>query len=91
MFNEDLLIKYKALQFKGQHIDSASLPIIINKEKEYEVKEVQKHRKQGRETQYLVHWKGYRNEHDQWIAEIELPHVKEAIKDYWSKILSQNL
>ena len=39
--------------------------MIINKEEEYKVKEVQKHRKQDYETQYLVHWKDYGNKHDQ--------------------------
>jgi len=91
VFNEDLLTKCKALQFKGQHMDPAPPPTIINEEEEYEVKEVWKHRKRGRGTQYLIHWKGYGDEHDQYIAEIRLPHVKEAIEDYWSKVLSQNL
>jgi len=45
-------------------MESAPLPDIINEEEEYEVKEVRKHRKRGRGTQYLVHWKGYRDEHD---------------------------
>jgi Chromo (CHRromatin Organisation MOdifier) domain len=30
----------------------------------------------------LVHWKGYENEEDTWIAESQLTHAKEAIKDY---------
>jgi len=42
----------------------APLPTIINEEEEYKVEEIQKHRKQGRGMQYLVHWKGYGNEHD---------------------------
>jgi len=45
MFNEDLLTKCKAPQFKEQHMDLASPPTIINEEKEYKVKEVWKHRK----------------------------------------------
>ena len=69
-------------------MDSALLPEIINEDK---VEEVRKHRKQGHSTQLLVHQKGYENEHDQWIAKTELPHAKEAIEDYWSRILSQNL
>jgi len=44
------------------------------------VKEVRKHRKQGRED--------YGVEHDQWIAETGLPHAKEAIEDYWARYLS---
>ena len=91
MFNEDLLTQCVEPKFKGQHEELVPLPTIINEKEEYKVDEVRKHRKQGRRTQYLVHWKDYRDEHDQWIAEIGFPHVKEAIKDYWSKILSQNL
>jgi len=52
-------------KFKEQYKDPASPPMIINKEEEYEVEEVRKYRKQGREMQYLVHWKGYEDEHDQ--------------------------
>jgi len=29
-----------------------------------------------------MHSKGYRDEHDEWIAEIGLPHAKEVIEDY---------
>jgi len=64
---------------------------IINKEEEYEVEEVQNHKKQGYGMQFLVHWKGYGNKHDQWISGIGLPHAREAIKDYWTRISSQNL
>jgi len=55
MFNEDLLTRCVEPKFKGQHEKPASLPMIINEEEEYKVKEVRKHRKQGRGTQYLVH------------------------------------
>jgi len=72
-------------------VDPAPLPDIINEKEEYEVKEIRKHWKKGRGTQYLVHWKGYRNEHNQWIIKMGLPYAKEAIKDYWTRISSQNL
>jgi len=52
-------------KFKSQHEELAPLPMIINEEEEYEAEEVKKHRKQSRETQYLVYWKGYRDEHNQ--------------------------
>jgi len=87
IFNENLLTRCRELHFKVQHMELASPPTIINEE-EYEVEEVWKHRKQEKGTQYLVHWKGYRDEHNQWIAETGLPHAKEVIKDYWSKISS---
>ena len=63
-------------------MEPALPPIIINEEEKYKVKEVWKHRKWGRETQYLVHWKDYGDKHDQWIVESGLSHVKEAIEDY---------
>jgi len=65
IFNKDLLIRCVELKFKGQHEDPAPPPMIINKEEEYEVEEVRKHRKRGRGAQYLFHWKGYGDEHDQ--------------------------
>jgi len=52
-------------KFKGQHEKLAPLPMMINEEEEYEVKEVRKHKKWDRGIQYLVHWKGYGDEHDQ--------------------------
>ena len=71
MFNEDLLTRCSKLHYQGQHMEQALQPTIINEEEEYKVKEVQKHGKCRRGTQYLVHWKGYGNEHDQWIVETE--------------------
>ena len=78
VFNEDLLIRCKEPQYQGQYVDPALLSDIINEE-EYEVEEIRKHWKKGRGTQYLVHWKGYGNKHDQWIVKTRLSHAKEAI------------
>jgi len=75
-------------KFKGQHEEPASPLIIINEEEEYEIEEVRKHRKQGRGMQYLVHWKGYGDEHNQWIAETGLPYAREVIEDYWARCSS---
>ena len=91
VFNEDLLIQCLEPKFKGQHEEPAPFPMIINEEEEYEVEEARKHMKYGRETQYLVHWKGYGDEHDQWIAEMGLPYAKEVIEDYWTRVSSRNL
>ena len=52
-------------KFKKQYKKLVLLPTIINEEEEYEVEEVRKYRKHGRGMQYLVYWKGYRDEHDQ--------------------------
>jgi len=45
IFHENLLTRCREPQFKGKHMKLAPLPTIINKEEEYEVKEVRKHRK----------------------------------------------
>jgi len=55
IFNEDLLTQCVEPKFKRQHKDLVPLPTIINKEEEYEVEEIRKHRKQRRRMQYLVH------------------------------------
>jgi len=91
MFNKDLLTQCKKPQFKEQHMDTASPLDIINREEEYEVEEVRNHREQGCSIQFLVYWKGYENKHDQWIFETRLPHAKEVIEHYWTRILGQNL
>ena len=65
VFNKDLLTQCVKPKFKGQHKKLAPLPMIINEEEEYKVEEVRKHRKHGRGTQYLVHQKGYGDDHDQ--------------------------
>ena len=55
IFNKDLLTQCKKLQFKGQHMDLVLLLDIINKKKEYEMKEIKNYRKQGYDTQFLVY------------------------------------
>jgi len=50
MFNEDLLTRYRELYFKGQYMNPAPQPTIINEEEEYKVEEVRKYRKQEQET-----------------------------------------
>jgi len=52
-------------KFKSQHEELAPPPTIINKKEKYEVEEIRKHRKQVRGMQYLMHWKGYGDKHDQ--------------------------
>jgi len=49
VFNENLLTRCVEPKFQGQHKDPAPSPVIINinKEEEYKVEEVQKHRTQG--------------------------------------------
>ena len=52
------------------------------------MEEIRKHRKKKQRHQFLVHWKRYRDKHDQWIAESGLSYAKDMIKDYWARISS---
>jgi len=72
-------------------MEPAPPPDIINEKEEYEVEEIRKHQKKGWRTQYLIYWKGYGNEYDQWIEKSGLPHTKKVIENYWTRISSQNL
>ena len=47
MFNENLLMQCQEPHYKGQHIELAPLPDIINEEEKYEVEEIRKHQKKG--------------------------------------------
>ena len=64
VFNENLLTQCKEPQYKSQHMEPTLLLDIINEEEEYKVEKIRKHRKRGWKTQYLVYWKGYRDEHN---------------------------
>ena len=63
-------------------MDLTLLLEIINEEEEYEIEEIRNYRKQECGTQFLVHWKGYRNKYDQWIAGTRLLYAKKVIEDY---------
>ena len=88
VFNKDLLIRCRESHFPGQHIELALPPDIISKKKEDKIEKIRKYRKQEWRTQFLVYQKGYGDEYDQQITETELPHAKEAIENYWTRISS---
>jgi len=91
VFNENLLTKWREPKFQIQKDMPPLPPEIINKEEEYKIEAIRKHRKQGNSTQYLVHWKGYSNEDDEWIPKSGLGHAKKLLKDYWQIALGRSL
>jgi hypothetical protein len=55
---------------------------IIEKEEEYEIEEIHRHRRKGRGTQYLVHWKGYGNKDDTWLPRPSLGNAEKLLSEY---------
>ncbi|KXN88533.1 Chromodomain Y-like protein, partial [Leucoagaricus sp. SymC.cos] len=64
-------------------------PDLVNTEKEWEVEEIQDHQKWGRGVQYLVYWKGYSDEEDQWLPKSHLSNMEEAIQEYLDRFSEQ--
>jgi len=69
VINADLLTPYKETEFHGRNFERP-LPDLIDGEEEYEVERIVNSRRfgRGRQVQYLVHWKGYPEVDNQWIA-----------------------
>ena len=63
------------------------LPIVVDGELEYEVEKIYGHRdtKRGKKTrrEYLVRWKGYGVEHDEYVPEENLANAKGKLQEYW--------
>lgn len=76
----DLLREKNSLSAQVNDIRSAtrqSQPQLLvenHDDKEYEVDRIQNHRisKRDRERQFLISWKGYSSEHDEWVKEKNL-------------------
>ncbi|KAL5524870.1 hypothetical protein ACEPAF_10016 [Sanghuangporus sanghuang] len=84
VFNEILLKLAVQLSFKSQKKLPPLLPVIINKQEEYEVKEIlDSHLHQGR-LQFLIKWVGY--EEVTWQPESDVKdNAQESIQEFYRK------
>ena len=71
-------------EFPDRHQDPPSA-IIINDEEEFEVEAIIKKRTKHGKTQYLVKWKGYREEDCTWEPEEHLQNAPELITEFKKK------
>ena len=66
------------------------LPLEIDGELEYEIDKIYAHRdvKVGKSTkrQYLVRWKGYGVEHDEFVPEANLGNARDKVSEYWATL-----
>ncbi|SJL13412.1 uncharacterized protein ARMOST_16855 [Armillaria ostoyae] len=98
VFNETLLMPYIAPTFANQKQNPPPPPNIVNDKEQYEIDTILDHKPRkvrgpkdpetGKYTtrtvtDYLVAWKGYGKEENQWTKESELGYAKEAIAKYW--------
>src|SRR5262249_29309469 len=86
-----LLPRSQPPKFNSQRHRAPPPPDIINEEEEYEVEEIRGHRKRGRGTQFLVHWKGYSNEEDSWLPRSALGNAGELLTEYVDKLPAKSL
>jgi transposase InsO family protein len=64
--------------------DSVDTPELEDEdsEDEWEIESLVGHRKRVSGTQYLVRWKGWSKEYDEWVHENFLAHAKELVDEY---------
>jgi hypothetical protein len=82
IFHLTLLTKTHTVDFDSQKKPMPPPPDIIEEEEEYEIKEICRHRRKERGTQFLVHWKGYGNEDDTWLPWSSLGNTEELLSKY---------
>jgi hypothetical protein len=82
VFHSTLLTRTHAAEFDSQKKPMPPPPDIVEEEEEYEIEEIRGHRRKGRRTQYLVHWKGYGNEDDTWLPQSSLGNAEELLSKY---------
>jgi len=59
-----------------------SEPILIDGSLEFEVDRILKHRTNHRRAEYLVRWKGYGEEHDSWVSELDLQNAPDILRSF---------
>lgn len=80
VFHVDVLRPYlPSPESLGSRSAAPPDPTIIDGQDEYEVDEILKYRKYRRQHQFLVSWKGYGREADEWIPLSNLDHSPEMV------------
>ncbi len=87
VFHVNLIRRY--VPREGQEVPPP--PETLNGEAEWEVDEIIGHKGGGQSkdqrkvTHYLVRWKGYTSDYDNWEPKAMLTNAKEHIQAYWDK------
>ena len=86
VFHASLLTPFKTTDSHGPPYTTPP-PDLIAGEEEYEIDYIVNHQKRGRNTQFLVHWKGYPDAKNSWLWERELKNAPDILRDYREKNL----
>ena len=84
VFHVDRLSPWKGNDVNGV-IPPPPEPDEVEGALEYEVEKILDAKLRYRKMWFLVQWKGYGEEHDQWEPEMNLAHAKEAIEEFYAK------
>jgi uncharacterized protein (DUF427 family) len=57
----------------------------LEDEDEYEVEDVRDEKLIEGETHFLVKWKGWPSEYNQWVRQEDMENATEAIQSYWKR------
>ena len=92
----------KILNFKIHNVFSASLLNKANlntsltktlkvktKEKEYEISKILKERKNMKRKEFLISWKKFESENNQWKSEQNVKHARRAVVKFKEKVLKE--
>jgi hypothetical protein len=82
VFHATLLSPYQENDVHGSNENNPT-PDVIDNEEEYEVEGVINHRTRDNQTQYLIKWKNFSHEDNEWLTEKELaPHALKLLNEY---------
>src|SRR5215467_11424153 len=82
IFHASLLTPYHENDVYGPP-DIPPSPEIIEGEEEYEIEGIVSHRQRDNQIEYLVKWKGYSHDENEWMPESTLlPHSSELLMEY---------
>lgn len=85
VFNETYLTPYVEPFAGHQRRPAPPPPEVIDDNEEYEIEEIIDSKKWHRSVRYLVRWKGYGPEYDQWVPVENLEHSRETLEDFIRK------
>ena len=82
VFHKSLLHPYSTPSFNSQKKSPLPPPDLIQGIEEQEIEEVLASQERQGSIKYLVTWKGFLSEENEWITVSKLGHAQDVIKDF---------